>query len=209
FCTNVTGATLTGVRSGGVAGLGIVSTASAWKVVGGYLIGPGADLSGAVLQHADLSSSRLHGANLSGGDFTGSSFEPSDLSNADFTGAILRGANIALSDLRGANFAGADLYGIAAFSTVGPPASLPDNYVFVQNIILGDGVNFSDTGLIPSSMNVFINKGTTAKVIWTLPIAGVFCDHLSKSKFPIGPTTVTCAYSTGPGHGAFGEFTVT
>src|SRR5262249_2550809 len=44
---------------------------------------------------------------------------------------------------------------------------------------------------------------------WTLPIAGTFCDHLSKSKFPIGVTTVTCAYSTGPGHGAFGSFDVT
>jgi uncharacterized protein YjbI with pentapeptide repeats len=208
FLTNLTGATLTGVRSGGVQGLGIVSTAQ-WKVVDGYLLGPGADLTSAVMRFDDLDSSNLHGANLAGADLTGSSFEPSDLSNANFTGAIMRGTNVAFSDVRGANFTNADLYGLVSNSTIGPPAALPDFYVMVQNMILGDGVNFTDSGLIPFPMSVFINKGTTAKVIWTLPVAGVFCDHLSKSKFPIGPTTVTCAYSTGPGHGAFGSFVVT
>ena len=69
--------------------------------VNGYSIGPGADLSGAILRIADL-----RGADLSGADLSGADLEYADLSYAD-----LRYADLSRADLRRAVLWGADLSG--------------------------------------------------------------------------------------------------
>ena len=64
----------------------------------------GADLSSADLGSADLSSANLRGADLSGADLSSA-----DLSSADLSGANLRGADLSSADLSSANLRGADL----------------------------------------------------------------------------------------------------
>ena len=66
--TTLTGATLTGVRSGSITGTPVLPTN--WNLSVGYLVGPGANLDGAVLTYNDPHLSYrlpLHGVDLSGG----------------------------------------------------------------------------------------------------------------------------------------------
>ena len=63
-------ATLTGIQSGGIIG-----TPSAlphnWKLINGYLVGPGADLTGANLTGANLTNAYFTNADLTGVTLTG------------------------------------------------------------------------------------------------------------------------------------------
>ncbi len=84
------------------------------KIVNGYEINPGADLSGANLYGADfsganLSEADLSGANLYGADLSGANLSEADLSGANLYGADLSGANLSEADLSGANLSEADL----------------------------------------------------------------------------------------------------
>ena len=76
--------------------------------VGGYYIGPGADLSDADL---DGYSSYLEGADLRNANLTGASFRYTDLRDADLSGVLLNGADLTITNLSGANLIGADLTG--------------------------------------------------------------------------------------------------
>jgi uncharacterized protein YjbI with pentapeptide repeats len=85
------GVTLTGVTSGGLTGTP-ASLPTGWRIVGGYLVGPhanlhNANLSGAALNGANLTGATLTGANLSGATLTGANFTSADLTGANLTGA--------------------------------------------------------------------------------------------------------------------------
>ena len=49
---DLSGATLSNVKSGGITGDGSTTLPTNWQLIDGYLIGPGADLSGANLTGA-------------------------------------------------------------------------------------------------------------------------------------------------------------
>jgi uncharacterized protein YjbI with pentapeptide repeats len=109
-----------------------------WKIRNGYLIGPGADLTGATLTGANLSGATLTGANLSG----------ATLSGADLSGATLSGA-----DLSGANLSGATLTGVKSGSiTSNNLTVLPINWKIVTNTsgtncLVGPGANLTGADL--------------------------------------------------------------
>ena len=107
--TTLTGATLTGTNLNNENSSGIVGTPSAfpsgWSLVGGFLVGPGADLLGQDLSGLDLSGADLAGAGIYYTDFTGD-----NLMGADLTGASGDDANFTNADLTNANFTNADLY---------------------------------------------------------------------------------------------------
>ncbi|HWC24049.1 MAG TPA: pentapeptide repeat-containing protein [Flexivirga sp.] len=88
-------ATLDGVVSGSI--VGTPSLPTGWRVVKGYLVGPGANLSGADLVGADLRSLDLRAANLSGADLTGALLGAANLDGADLTGAVLTGVGWVLT----------------------------------------------------------------------------------------------------------------
>jgi hypothetical protein len=94
--SDLLGATLGGVRSGGITGWSD-SLPPNWTLVSGFLIGPGAD--------------------LSGGDLTGASLVSLDLTNANLTG----------TDLNQANMTGAALSGITWSDTICPDTTNSDN----------------------------------------------------------------------------------
>ena len=103
---NFTGATLAGVRSGSITfNSGAPDLPSDWKLASGYLVGPEANLSNAILNGADLNQVNLSGADLSGTQMAGT-----DLSGANLTGTDLSGAN---------------LTGTTSSEILGIPASLP------------------------------------------------------------------------------------
>ena len=92
---NMSAATLDGVISGGITGNPVLPPG--WALIRGYLIGPGANLSGASLDGADLS--------------RGGFFGPTDLTGANLRDAHLAGANLTTVFLNGADITGADLTG--------------------------------------------------------------------------------------------------
>ncbi len=63
----------------------------------------------AVKSRADLSGAYLGGANLSSADLSGADLRGANLSSADLSGAYLRGANLSSADLSGAYLGGAKL----------------------------------------------------------------------------------------------------
>jgi len=77
---------------------------ASWQLVAGYLIGPGANLYGAVLPNEDLI-----GANLSGADLRITHLETADLNNADPSLANLSNARLNLTNLSGADLSGAEM----------------------------------------------------------------------------------------------------
>ena len=118
--TDLYGANLEGVRSGHVKGEP-ASLPEGWFKVKGYLIGPGANLSGSNLQGANLErtnlniaslySSNLKESNLTNADLQGALLMGADLTGANLTGANLTGANLERADLKGADLTRADLSG--------------------------------------------------------------------------------------------------
>ena len=72
--TNFNSANLNGVSSGGIAGspLGMLDGKDVtWMVIGGYLVGPGANLAGADLSGLDMTNADLAGSALDGADIFG------------------------------------------------------------------------------------------------------------------------------------------
>lgn len=151
--TDLSGATLVGVASGGIVGTPAILPAP-WQLVDGHLLGPGAELAGAVLDDVVLIDTDLTGADLTGaslasaivfrGSFTGATmvdlFAPNaymarvSFDGADLTGASLTAATIADSTLRasvlsdtivsGIDLSGSDLTGATLDRTVFSGAQL-------------------------------------------------------------------------------------
>ena len=95
---NLQGSTLTKVSSGSIIGTP-VALPPAWRLIKGYLIGPGATLKGAALASAPLSGTTLTTANLKGANL-----KKANLSSADMTGA-----NLTLADMTGATLTGTNV----------------------------------------------------------------------------------------------------
>ena len=119
--TNLTSATLTGIFANNIirAPIGLPSS---WRLLNGYLIGPGANLN-----NADLS-----GLDLSGMDLSGAS-----LLSTDFSGANLEGANLTDAAISNANFTDATLTNVISTNVKGVPVGLPINVQLLGGKFLG------------------------------------------------------------------------
>jgi len=100
---NLTGATLTGIATSIDYGTPAELPAD-WMYQGGYLIGPGARLSDAVLTGLQLT-----GADLAGASLVGVSAEHVNLTNANLTAADFQSGDLSFANLSGANLSGASL----------------------------------------------------------------------------------------------------
>ena len=78
---DLTNSVLVNVSSGDIQSDTGTQLPTAYKIVNGYIIGPGVDLKDGVLTGADLTGTTLTGADLTGADLTGA-----DLSNSTLTG---------------------------------------------------------------------------------------------------------------------------
>jgi uncharacterized protein YjbI with pentapeptide repeats len=140
--TILVGSTLTGVSSADITGTP-ASLPANWITAGGYLVGPGANLSNAALGNLDLSGQVLTSANLNSADLSGS-----DLSDADLADAILTGVK-----LTGTNLGGANLAGEQSGEITGTPASLPTGWSVVSGDLIGPGADLHDADLATFTLN--------------------------------------------------------
>jgi uncharacterized protein YjbI with pentapeptide repeats len=156
---NLTGANLTGVISGGITGTP-TSLPTDWKLIRGYLIGPGADLKNANLTGANLTGASLGGANLTGvisGGITGTPTSlPTDWKlirgNLIGPGADLKNANLTGANLTGANLTGANLTGVISGGITGTPTSLPTDWKLIRGYLIGPGADLAS--MVLSNANI-------------------------------------------------------
>jgi len=164
--TIFTNATLTGVISGGLKGTPSTfpdspTTPSVWKIIGGYIIGPGVSLNSANLSELNLSTCTLTG--VSSGAIIGIPILPSTFTISNgyiigpgviLTGSILKNVSLQNIDLTGTNLTNADLTG-ATLQNV----TIDYNTIFTGAIL---------TGLVTSGI---INNAVQAKMIYTFVYA--------------------------------------
>lgn len=93
---DLTGANLTGVRSGGITGEPI-DLPEDWGLTGGYLFGPGVDLSGARLDGLSI-----WGANLTNANLQGASINQTAINNSNITGLRSGGLLGTIQQINGA-----------------------------------------------------------------------------------------------------------
>jgi len=119
--TDLTSTTLTDVTSGGI--IGIPShLPGGWQVLFGYLVGPGANLTGANFWNKNLTNANLVDSNL-----TNAYLDGTTLTNADFSGATLTN--------------------IAGRAIVGRPVNLPSPWRLSSGFLIGPTANLSSVDL--------------------------------------------------------------
>lgn len=152
-------ARLEGVKSGYTTGT--PKLAQDWSLTRGYLIGPGADLSGRDMTGIDLTGRWLSDSNFAGANLTGANLQSSSLAGADLTGsnltnANLAGANLQSSVLTGANVTGitisggsqpTNLHGVVTGGLVPSSAQLPWAYAIRQGYLIGPYVSLAGASL--------------------------------------------------------------
>ena len=130
--TYLAGSSLLGIKSGQVIGTP-GSLPTGWKILNGYLIGPGADLTNADLRNTALTYQDLTGATLTG------------------------------SKLQGALLAGATLTGVVAGGITGTPSSMPTGWAVGSGYFFGPGVNLAGANLANTSLtNVNLTNAVLA-----------------------------------------------
>jgi len=177
---NLAGADLNGVRSGGITFTGTTPSLpilGSWKLISGYLIGFGADLTNADLTGADLSDAELGGVRSGGITFTGTApplpqtwklingylIGPgADLTNADLTGADLTGVDLAGVDLSGAELTGATMTGVSSGQITGAPLNLPAGWQLFGGYLIGPGADLSLADLTGVDLTGVKSGGITA-----------------------------------------------
>jgi uncharacterized protein YjbI with pentapeptide repeats len=172
--TNLSGANLTGVMSGLITG-----TPSAlppdWGLVGGYLLGPTANLSNANLAGFNLTGVDLANATLTGvlsGGITGTpsslpvdwtildgylmgpganlnaaNLSGADLAGLDLAGAFLDAVNLTGTDLTSSNLGGATLWNVVSGGITGSPSALPSGWTLVDGYLIGPSADLSGAAL--------------------------------------------------------------
>ncbi|MGD0394449.1 MAG: pentapeptide repeat-containing protein [Acidimicrobiales bacterium] len=177
----LTGSTLTGATFSGSDVTGLVSGTDKgsgtlptnWKLVSGYLVGPGANLTDAVLTGTKLTGAKLTGANLTGANLTGASLTSAALSGvisgglvgtpsglpANWSvvsgylvgpGAFLYGASLGDAHLTGADAAGANLEGAVLTGATLTDANLSNTDALDVTLSASDlsGTNLAGAALV-------------------------------------------------------------
>ena len=143
---NFTGATFTGVISGNIQGTPQTLPTN-YKIVNGYIVGPGVNLSGADLKGATLGNVDLSGADLTGATLTNATLYKTNLNNANLEGATLNNVNLVGATLTNANFTGATLNGVKSGGIIGTPQKLPSKYTIIKGYIIGPIVDLRGANL--------------------------------------------------------------
>jgi uncharacterized protein YjbI with pentapeptide repeats len=139
FDVRMSGANLNRVRSGSITGNPMLPPN--WKLVNGYLVGPGADLTNAALNGANLSLIDGQGTDFTDADLVGTSLSGANLSNSILTG----------SKLANARMNGDTLDGVTSGSIVGTPV-LPEGWLLVAGYLVGNSANLTDANFTNANL---------------------------------------------------------
>jgi len=186
--TIMTGANLSHVISGNISGVP-ASLPSGWQVLGGYLLGPSANLSGAILSSLNLNGVNLSaatltnvvsesltgsptlpsgwsiisgylvgpGANLSGANFTGANLSGLNLCATNFSSANLTNSNLSRTTLCNANLSNATLTGVISGGVTATVNLLPTGWILSSGYLLGPGANLTGANLSGASIYTAVN----------------------------------------------------
>ncbi|MDA7502737.1 pentapeptide repeat-containing protein, partial [bacterium] len=125
--TNLTGANLDNVSSGGIIG-SPNALPPGFKIIKGYLVGNNVDLSNANLTGADLSSVQLTNSNLSKADLSRANCSEIDLSASNLTGVLSGGIT-------------------------GTPSALPQGFKLISGYLVGPKTNLSEADLTSADLS--------------------------------------------------------
>jgi uncharacterized protein YjbI with pentapeptide repeats/5-hydroxyisourate hydrolase-like protein (transthyretin family) len=188
----LSGATLTGADLSYVVSGSIIGTPTAlptgWTLRSGYLLGPKANLSGAILTLQSFGQFNFSGMNLSGADL-----HNDFMVQANFTGTELQGANLSGSSFAGANLTGADLYnanigGVTSGGITGTPAALPVGWSLINGYLVGPGADLTSANLAHADLRG-INLMQTAFASANLTGTNFSGDYLEVAKFDYSNVT--------------------
>jgi uncharacterized protein YjbI with pentapeptide repeats len=147
-----------------------------WRVIGGFLMGPGANLANANLNGVDMKNAKLAGADLrgattnattSGGvDCTGCLLSPGWIVTPMPSGFLVGpGVKLAGANLTGLNLSAATFDGITSGGIVGTP-TLPRTYVVSKGYLAGPGVDLTAANLTGADLrNAVLSRVTSSGVI--------------------------------------------
>ena len=152
--TNWSTVTMTGIATAGIDS-GPTAVPSGWGFIGGYLVGPGANLSGQDLNSLNLSTVSLAGTNFTSANLSGANLRNASLAGTNFTSANLSGANLTGQDLSGATITHLNAVGI-----IGSP-TLPANWVEVQQVLFGPTANIQSATLTNANLSGVNLQGAT------------------------------------------------
>lgn len=139
--TQLSGANLDDVMSQQITGIPS-SLPTNWQLIGGFLLGPGANLSGQTLSGLNLANINIDGAVLKNTLVTNS-----NLSNASFVGADLSLAAIVNCEMNNADFSSVKLDNFAGRRIGGTIDNLPSNWKQVSGFLFGPTADLSSTSL--------------------------------------------------------------
>ena len=138
---NLSGTDLANADLGGVSSGSITGTPSAlppdWRLLDGYLIGPGAQVT-----NANLTGVNLAGADLQRINLTGTNLTDANLADADLTWA-----GFGQTTLARANLSGSDLARLTSWSITGTPAALPRHWTLRNGYLFGPQAWFDSVDL--------------------------------------------------------------
>ena len=139
-----------GVTSGGITGTPAHFPTTEWKLIGGYLVGPGASLKGANISGLDLTGANLTNV-TSGGTTGGGALLPSGwkllVGYLVGPGANLTNVNLKGVKLSGVDLTGTNLTGVSSGDITGTPIALRTGYKLVGGYIVGWAVNLTGAKL--------------------------------------------------------------
>ena len=158
------------IKSGGITGNQTPSLPATWKLLGGYLIGPAMNLSGADFTNIDLSNvnctkcdltntkfpslqvtsakfdfADLSGTELAATNFVSTSFLGAKLTNLTFSGVLAK-VSFQAADLTGANLSTANFASISSGAIIGIPL-VPNSWTLRAGFLLGPSSDLSNTDL--------------------------------------------------------------
>jgi uncharacterized protein YjbI with pentapeptide repeats len=149
---HLSGANLSGVVSNHDTAMSPPTLPTSWVLVSGYLIGPGADLTGGIQNGADLSGADLSGADLSGDSLAFDNLTNANLTNANLSNASLAYANLTNANLTNANLTNANLTGVASGGIIGTPI-LPSGWVLVSGYLIGSTATLAGADLTGADLS--------------------------------------------------------
>jgi uncharacterized protein YjbI with pentapeptide repeats len=210
---SLSGVSLANANLQGVASSAIVGSPSAlpsgWKMFKGQLVGPGANLTDAVLTGINLDGISLSGttlARVASGSITGSPIflpEKWKLINGYLIGreANLRNADLSNQNLAGvtlsfAHMAGANLANVSSGDIDGIASELPAGWTVVSGYLVGPGANLENADLHGAEL---IGIGLTGANLTGANLEGVITKNLS-CQGALLPTGWKCvrAFLVGP-----------
>ena len=166
--TNLTNSILIGVSSNGISGRPILP--NNYKLLNGFILGPGVDLTNANLVNLDLTGVNLTGANFNNLRSVGIRGTPTMPGYFIINGHIV-GPNV---NLNNANLENQDLSGISLVNVKSgeiirsPSTKMPNNYSLINGFIIGPNVDLKNADLTNANLtNANFNGANLDSVILT------------------------------------------